>query len=239
MENAVIDVNGKSFAVTGTGVVANFFDSENDDYSGFGNVTVAPELLGNGARVNVCGKDYYTVYDTETGAYSFHALEMKITSVSLATNAGGMYYWATYNCDDTLAANIESYGIKYELYDENGVNEIGTSDIVGVVNGGIEDPRTEVPIMLIKNVVGSGVNGYTDAQTGKMQIKGTPYVKIGGVEYTGATVSKSLYDLCVMLDDMITAGATQYTAYLDNLLNNVWKAYDLTSWAFDNVTVTR
>ena len=243
VDDITIDINGQKFALSGEHSV-NLFDSANKDFETFGEIsidgtTVMPKCTAN-------GMEYYAVQhdSADSAKWSAHAVEMKITSVALATNKGGMYYYATYNCDDVLAANVDSFGIKYDLYDATGTTQIGTRSVVGVVNGAIPTPGAEIPICLIKNIVGADIDGYTDAQTGEMQIKGTPYVVINGVETTGKTASKSLKDLCDMLDDLITTTADtalkdSYTAYLDRLLNKVWKAFDLSAWTFHNVTVIR
>ena len=241
--DADIDVNGYDITISGNYTV-NLFDSENDDYSGFGNVTLNGATLANEAYgTSPSGVKYYTVLSNE-GAYSFHVLDMAITSVALATTKGGMYYYATYNCDDTLAANISSYGINYELYDAEGANKIeGTGMLQGYVAGGIADPRTEVPIARINGIIG-GVEGYSSVECGMMKIVGTPYVNVNGETVTGESVGKSMKDLCDAMDNLISATEDEalkanYIALFNNMLNVAWKNYDLTAWTFANATVIR
>ena len=58
---------------------------------------------------------------------------------------------------------------------------------------------------------------------------------IGG-EVTGNSVGKSMKDLCDMLDNAIVNNVdASYLGKMLNMMNKVWKAYDLSSWTFNSI----
>ena len=113
-KDAVVDLNGRDVAITGTdGIQVTGFDSANSDYATYGSATITGGTFANAGKYTVDGIDYYMVA-SDTG-YSFHRLDMRITKVSMRTTTGGIYYWADWDCDTTLAAKIASYGIAVKL----------------------------------------------------------------------------------------------------------------------------
>ena len=59
------------------------------------------------------GNRYIAV--TNQGFTKFHALDLKLTNVTLRTNEAGIYYKATMDCDAVLAAQVQCYGVAVSL----------------------------------------------------------------------------------------------------------------------------
>ena len=111
--DANLNLAGYNVTVAGEGTVYGF-DSANDDYSGYGLLTVA-----EGAEIEIAPelrilKNRYIAVP-ENGAYGFHRLAMWLSDVTLRTNNPGMYYKAAYQCDEVLSELVDSYGVALSL----------------------------------------------------------------------------------------------------------------------------
>jgi len=111
--DAYVNLAGYDTTVAGSGTVYGF-DSANDDYNGYGLLTVA-----EGAEVQIAAETkllnnrYIAV--PEDGQYGFHRLAMWISAVTLRTSNPGMYYKAAYQCDTVLRDAVSAYGIALSL----------------------------------------------------------------------------------------------------------------------------
>lgn len=182
-----------------------------------------------------------------------------ISAIGLRTHSNGMYYYANYQCSDAVKEKVTSYGIKYELYTADGATKLNTTDLYAEVSNAEKALVTDTDIAIgsINNIIGDEeiLNpatqvAFTQSERGQLKIVATPFIRLstGDVTY-GSSVSYSMKDCCEAVDAMITelkagdaedvATAETYTAYMENLLNTVWAAYDLTDWTFTNFEVIR
>lgn len=253
--DAIVDINGSNVALTADAAVTAYcFDSANNDYYGSGSVTAdanvtVKSLDESNAEIAEATAANYIVLENE-GAYSVHALDMDVSAIGLKTASNGMYYYANYKCDDILKAEILSYGIEYALYDENETAPIAgtTTQVIEIENDGEGALVTKKDIAIggMNGVIGSDINGYTDAECGKMKIMATPVIAVGDQVISGATVGYSMFDCCQAVYDMIAAcnaagdteTAARYTELMNNLFTQTWAEYELDSWVFENVPET-
>lgn len=245
-DSSLLNLAGQEVSISGTGSVTGF-DSANDTYETFGTVTFAGDVtLENTVSVTVEDKDYITVNDN--GAYSFHRLDMAISAIGLKTNSNGMYYYANYQCDETLKGAITSYGIDYALYDAEG------QTMVVEKRQSVTIDNSEVPMVTFEDIAIGSMNGiisntngtYTAAQCGQMKIEAVPFININGEKVTGEAVKYSMYDCCTAVDAYITelnaglaaeqAKAAEYIGYMENLFDVVWAEYEL-GWNFTNFQI--
>lgn len=111
--DANLNLAGYDVTVAGEGTVYGF-DSANDDYSGYGLLTIAEEAeIEIAPELKILKNRYIAV--PENGAYGFHRIAMWLDTVTLRTNNPGMYYKAAYQCDDVLAELVDSYGVALSL----------------------------------------------------------------------------------------------------------------------------
>ena len=94
------------------GCVLTVFDSATDDYTvldaqGYGRLT---------ASGTVVAKEGYVSVDSST----FHRFTQAITGVSVRPASAGMYYGATWWCDEVLMQQVESFGVAVSLQDMPG-----------------------------------------------------------------------------------------------------------------------
>lgn len=105
-----VDLNGCDLTVGGSGMLYAF-DSANDTYdaaacgtlTNVGTVQIQQEVTGRNGN-------YYLAV-TRNNTTTMHAVKAQITYVTLRTSAAGLYYKATYHCDEILEANVKRYGV--------------------------------------------------------------------------------------------------------------------------------
>ena len=116
-----VDIAGAEVAVSGTATVY-VSDSANDDYSVCGKLTVAEGAEITIAPVVMRNEKRYIALEEE-GAWSFHRLTMYMSAVTLRTEGNpGIYYKATYKCDETLKNYVDTYGVALSLQDMPGAD---------------------------------------------------------------------------------------------------------------------
>lgn len=118
-----IRLSGKDVTVSGKATVYGS-DKGNDDYDG-----AAKLIPAEGAELDVQPVAYmasgrrYIALQGEDGSWTFHRLTMSINTVTLRTEGNpGVYYKATYRCDDVLANLVSGYGVALSLQDMPGAD---------------------------------------------------------------------------------------------------------------------
>lgn len=113
--NVVVDMNGFSGTISGTGKVYGV-DKSTDN---FGMVTAGIlTVVGNGVEVMqdvTSGGNRYLYIMHGEGNYSFHRVIIKLTQIVLNTTNSAIYYKAQFQSDETLANRVDNFGINYSL----------------------------------------------------------------------------------------------------------------------------
>ncbi|MBR4863820.1 MAG: hypothetical protein IKU07_04525 [Oscillospiraceae bacterium] len=229
--NYLVDVGGKTIAITGTGNVT-CFDSSNDTFETFGTVTVNGPALQNQALTNVGGKDYVTL--NESGTLSFHRLEMGIHGVTLRPSVAGFYYTGLWQMDDYLATKAYGFGVAVSTAGAPTVELMAQDQVLWTAFKG-EDLKNGTPITgaLIANVLKEGER-FNDVR-GRTSVFGATYLALadGTVLLSEDSVNYSLYDVMQALDE--TAYAQNADAL--NAFYNTWKDV-LSGWQLQNIGKT-
>jgi hypothetical protein len=183
-KNVCVDLNG--YDITGNLTVdgtLTVFDSATDDY------TVADGFCGEitgtvtGALV---AKDGYVA-----AANGFHKVDQYISSVSLRTSQAGVYYSATFLCDEVLAQEIETQGVAVSLTDLPGADfETDEDTLYAIGNHGV----------MVANILKGDAD---DADRAIMDIYAASFIKLkdGTVLTSTAEVAYSLYDVLMLIKD--------------------------------------
>jgi len=205
----IVDIAGNTVNITGTGTVT-LFDSENDDFDGFGTATVEGATLTNTALTRVLNKDYYML--AADGAYSFHHVEARLTNVALRPTTAGVYFTAQWSCDDTVKPLIGTYGVVVSLTDFAGADfandetALWTTFTADAFESGVQ--KTGVMIEGILKALADDVSQERVAMNSvyaQMAIFAEAYITIDGTTYTGIGASYSLYDIMKTVADQINA----------------------------------
>ncbi|MBR4864515.1 MAG: DUF4886 domain-containing protein [Oscillospiraceae bacterium] len=236
-KDIAIDLNGKNLAVTGNGTVYGF-DSKNDTYETFGNMTVGEGVEYTSVHTAPNGRRYIAL-ETETGV-SFHRLGLAITGVSLRPSAAGVYYKATWECDDLLKESIESFGIAVSTENMPGLDFATDADTLyttvakeNFVSG------QAVTGALISNIIKTGDDNQT---RGNMPIYAAPYAVINGNTVIGddnaPTMGGVIYSMKTVLQSIDRAwhklASTQKDGIralyaLDSEVMATWDLYNITA----------
>ena len=235
--DAVIDLNGKNLTVTGSGNLS-CFDSKNDDYTAFGtlttgeNVTVAPVYMApNGRR--------YVALTDETGT-SFHRLGIAITGVTLRPSVQGIYYQATWECDDTLKEKIDSFGIAVSTVDMPKADFAADADtLYTAMNAESFQSGQAVNSAILSGIIREGEDNQT---RGTMPVYAAPYAVIdgvtviaddnnptmGGVIYSMQSVLRKISLVWPKLTDAQKQGVRDLYA-MDAEVFDTWDLYNITA----------
>ena len=171
----VVDLNGNNLTVTGTGKLSGF-DSKNDDYTAYGNLTADGEIEVEKVYMAPNGRRYVTLTG-ETGI-SFHRLGMQISGVNLRPSVAGMYFNSVWRCDEALAAKITSYGVAVSTANMPGVNFASDSDTLYTVLGSESFQSGQAQTSaIIENILTAGAD---NAVRGTTPIYATSYAVIDG-----------------------------------------------------------
>lgn len=112
---------------------------------------------------------------TQSGSYTFHALDMGIRTATLRTEEAGIYYGATVLCDDTLMGSITGYGIALSTVDMPGVDYREAHNLY--------TQHTGAPVAGFDSVVVSGIlkaGAADNAQRARMPIYANAYLVLEG-----------------------------------------------------------
>ena len=108
-KDVVVQLAGEDLTLTGSGKVYGL-DSSNDDYDGYAKLTTVGEGV-DVQRIATNGDKRYVAVKENDGTWGFHRVEVKLNAVSLRSAAAGLYYKATYACDETLAGCVDTLGV--------------------------------------------------------------------------------------------------------------------------------
>ena len=233
--NYVVDVAGQALNITGTGTVA-CFDSANDGYISYGSAQIDEGItLVNDPQMTMDGKTYIAV--EKDGAYTFHRLDMKVSSMSIRPGSAGIYFSCTWNCDDILKGKLKNFGVAVSLKDMPNKDFATDGDTLYTQNDAAEFVSgRECTSVLINNVLKA--DAANNDGRGKSRIYAAPYILLNDGTETGkylvcaTEVKYSLYDVMQMLDQK---------AYYSNKIAlekfyNKW-VDPMKDWGFSNIGV--
>ena len=181
--NLTLDLNGKTANVTATGTITAYDSTATASAAGIGVLTTSSDVKMD---YTINGVRYIALNDGNN--YTFHVLQMKLSAVTLRTNAAGIYYKATVICDPILAAAAESYGValstrnlpggdfaQEKLYngDVNGWTSIKNEGEAALTGKADAEPFTSGSVF---NIFKGDAN---DTQRGEIKIYANAYLDLG------------------------------------------------------------
>jgi len=220
----VLDLNG--YDVTGAITVDDTLkvkDSRTDDF------TVDDGIYGEiTGTVNgtVEAADGYATLDNK----SFHKLSQRISTVALRPYATGIYYGATWQCDEVLAESIQNYGIALsadDMPDEGFAADSKT--LYTQLDGSTFVSGKAANSVLVANILKPDAEDNNGR--GQRDIHALSYVTFeGGKTYVSDGISYSLCDVMHLLDQ----NAYEENATKLNAFYTTWKT-TMEAWGFTNI----
>ena len=227
-----VDINGHKVTVSGSAKVYGL-DSVGDDFSvttgkltATGNVTVAGETkLGSNRYIAL----------SEEGAYTFHRIELKITSVNIRPNSAGMYYTAKWACDDILKEQISAYGIvasTANMPDSDFASETENLYTVFTKDSFVSGATKNGAV--ISNIMKDDRGASGNDATGKTDVYAKAYITFenGQTLVSADNIGYSLYDVMTKLDKLIMNKPIQYRKYTNTAREfyETWKENGMDGW---------
>lgn len=211
LDGHVVNVNGVTATINGA---VTCFDTTNDDYEGYGVVTLGTAPATNYIAPN--GYLYIAVKEAE-GQYSFHRLNMEFERLSIRPRSAGIYYSSSWNADNALVGAltgmeyeadpfITGYGMALkknsaatsESFEEGGFAYTYFDNIYGETNEYLcNNKGAEINSCLLSNIINETNGVDVNQANAEVMIYATPYVEIincnGVTEYVmGPTYGNSL-----------------------------------------------
>jgi len=226
----VLDVNGKQVTVTGSGILRGM-DSANDAYAVTEGFATVAETVTVEKSVPVGAGGRYLALAGENG-YSFHRLDMRLSAVTLRTDACGLYYKAVYGCDDVLKERIDSYGVVLSTQDipgtdfmteEGAINAYTVYDKSSFVSG------AEVTSGSVFGIMKHGQK--RNAQRGETKIYANAYMVIDGETLVAEGDAYSLLDVLKAIDNNWASYEASGEAAAVKSFYQVWQNKGMGEWA--------
>lgn len=249
-QTVCVDLNGNDLTVAGNGTL-NAFDTANDTYivascghiTNNGSVKVSPVITAPN------GNHYVAITDGTTTMHRYHA---PVKTVSLRTSAAGLYYKATYYCDEVLSAKVKNYGVVLSVHDMPGsdfITDIGSNNCYTVIRTGFESGAVATSgsvFGIMKSERAAGLN----AKFGEMKIYANAYIEfdlddltvVGDTQNTGKTVEDEAFSgTAWSLRDVMQALDKTYDSYEQADQTRVdafyteWKNNGMNHWNFQKI----
>jgi len=193
----IIDLRGYAVHFSGTGTVS-LVDSTNDTFKTFGTATADSGVTVNTGFVV---ENYYVLREGET--YSAHRVNYNLTKVTLRPSAGGIYFTGKWECDETLAQYIDTYGVAVSVKAKPEADFANDSACKwswyeqGEFVSGAEQTG-----VLIKGILKDGLLN-TNSERGQMPIYAAAYITIDGNTAVCSGMTYSLHDVLRIIDGSI------------------------------------
>ena len=227
-KDTIVDVNGTNATVTGSGKLYGF-DSANDDYDGYGTVTVTGATVEPVYQAHN-GNRYVTV--TDGTATSFHRLGIGISTVSLRPSIAGIYFNGTWQCDSVLEAMIDTFGVAVSVEDMPGADFETDNDTLYTTFGADQfvngKPQTSV---MIRNIL---VSGGENEDRGTKPIYAAPYAKLtnGELIFGDDSTGKDA-GVCYTMKQVMGSVNRIWPRLQENQKSGVKKLYELDTETMD------
>ena len=226
-----LDLNGFTASVDGANAIFAGDSSATTAKAGTGVLTTT----ANVETVETIGSTRYVALKGENNQYTFHALEMKLTAVSLRTSAAGVYYKAEMICDAELKAATACHGVVVSVDGMPGADFATVTDKINAWTA-IEGAPAEGN-MTSCSVFGIFKDGKeNNAERGEMKIYARAYLQLkdtNEIVMSSNSAAKSLKDV---MEEVNGKFATLEDADQKNLINffKKWESA-MVNWNVDNI----
>ena len=232
----VIDLNGKNLSVTGSGKLS-CFDSKNDDYTACGNLTTEGDITAEKVFMAPNGRRYIAL-ESETGI-SFHRLGIAVTGVALRPAASGIYYKATWKCDDILKDKLESFGIAVSTVDMPKADFASDADTLYTVMEKDSFVSGEaVTSAMIENILVAGQDNQT---RGTAAIYAAAYAVVDGMTVVADDIAPAAGGVIYSLQELMQLIDHRYPRLAEDQKTGIHTMYNvdaetLAGWQLYNIT---
>ena len=195
-----VDLNGCDLIVGGDGKLIAY-DSSNDSYDAIacGKIVNAGQIEIQKNVTTSNGNCYIAV--SHNDGITMHRLDIGISAVAVRPSIDGVYYTATFHCDNVLQQEIQMQGVAVSLVDLPGDDfETDADTLYAVGKNGV----------MISNIIKGDAE---DADRAIMDIYAAAFVKLkdGTILTSDEVVAYSFYDVLMI---MKTQNPAAYKSYI-------------------------
>lgn len=251
-EDVVVDkdiylaLNGNS--VTGKvtvneGCTLYGMDNYTDDYTvadgKYGKLT---NVTGTVAGVPVdsdLAEDGYLAIN-ESGAYSFHRVNLQIYAMNLRAEETGIYYKSNFAGDELVASNVESFGVALSLLatpNAENLEELCKYSVITGFESGESSNRGNTNSTLLKGIMKTTNSDARNRLNANTPVYGNAYILTTDGRYLfGEVVSRSLTEQLQGVDQLWDSLSTVQS----NTVLEMYKTYTsvMKNWDIPNITAS-
>lgn len=236
-KDLILDLNGKTIDGTVTiaaGATLYGMDSQTNDYtvndaSGYGKMTVFGEgqILGLPEESQLAQDGYMMIH--EEGGISFHAVNLRLTAMTLRPEQAGVYYESIFGGDELVAARVKAFGVALSVQAAPTAENLETLCKYSTVDtaftaGGMDADATST---LLKNVMKPGNTAAENNSRAQIPIYGRAYILTEDGYLFGACAQRTFKEQVESIDDtwstlnakQKTAVVSMYTTYMEAMQN--------------------
>ena len=242
-KDCAVDLCGQTVNISGPYTLYGM-DSSADGYTTPTGKAILAEETTLAQDTVMAGKRYVPTRD-ESGAM-FHRLENRVSAVALRPSADGIYFTGSFGCDETLAADIVSYGVAVSTVNMPGADFMTDEDTLytefdaSTLVGGSHQTG-----VLISGIMKQERSAELNNAYGQMPIFATTYLltKDGSVLLSDDTqnhnddVAYSLQDVMATVDNLIVDDPLNYRV-LTNPMRDFyakWEELGMADWSFKKI----
>ena len=174
---------------------------------------------------------YLQIFGTKY--YSYHAVGLNISAMSLRPGDAGVYYSNTFAGDEMVVARVASYGIALNAAEApTGENMETTSLYTALPGADFAQGRTTAGVLL-SGILKDTNTEYENLSNGNLPVYGRAYIQLDDGSYLfGVTRARSLRDQLVDIDnafDALTRTQQEGVAALCRKYEGLTQAWDLSN----------
>ena len=219
-----LDLNGNTITGTVTvteGAVLYGMDSQTDDFTvedteGYGKLTVAGKGEVKGLPEESAFAEFGYLKVEEKDGISFHAVDLRLTAMSLRSESTGVYYKSKFAGDELVAEQVLEYGVALSA------STIPTEKTMDVYckrsvlknfkAGGMDEDATST---LLKDILLEKNSTSTNQRYAKIPIYGRAYILTEDGFMFGAYAKRSFKEQVEMVDEKLeTIEQDKQTAFM-------------------------
>lgn len=228
-KDCAVDINGMQVNVSGA-YTLNGMDSV-----GSGKVTTAADTTVSVDFDAPDGVRYLGIGDG-----TFHPLTMKITGVSLRPSADGIYYTGLWDCDETVAGMIASYGVAVSLGGYPGTDFAApNSGCLYTAFTAFENGTPKTSAMIQGIMKSEGRTAELNNTYGTMPIYAKAYITLtdGTTLVSNDNIAYSLYDVMAKIDGLIESDPHNYRKHTLPMRSfyEKWVDMGMGTWDFNKI----
>lgn len=170
----------------------------------------------------------------EEDGISFHAVDLRITAMSLRPSEAGIYFFSNFAGDQLLKKQIKQFGVAMSVTEEPTADTLATTAKCTVYDGEAFNSGAENTSSLVYNIFKSDLQDSENDQRANTQIFAKAYICLENGEYVfGKSQSRSLRQQLELANDTLSNFSAAQKATLYSMYGAFGNA--MADWEISNI----